>query len=307
MSSRSPNATPRPSAGSQWWTGWLWTAPWWLGFLLFLALPLGISLYVSFCDYTMLQPAVWVGGGNYAELARDGAFWNVMGNNLLFAALSIPLTTAAAIGLAVLLNQRVAGLAFFRAVVFLPTIVPLVAVGLIWMWLLNPDFGLLNRGLRLIGVDNPPVWLERPFWAVASLLLISVWSVGASVFIYLAGLQEIPESLYEAAALDGASPARRFWHVTLPGLSPVILFNAIVAIIGAWQLFALPYVMWRTVPRPELGVYYYNMYLFDNAFRYLRMGYASAMAWIQFGIVVALTLLLFWGSRRLVHYRGGPS
>lgn len=285
--------------------GWLWTAPWWLGFLFFLAVPLGTSLYISFCDYTMLQPAVWVGGQNYTELMQDRMFWGVIRNNVLFAVVSIPLMTAAAIGLAVLLNQNVRGLTFFRAVVFLPTIVPLVAVGLIWMWLLNPDFGLMNRGLRLVGIDDPPIWLERPGSAVASLLLISIWSVGASVFIYLAGLQEIPASLYEAAALDGANPLRRFWHVTLPGLSPVILFNIVIAIIGAWQLFALPYVMWRTVPRPELGVYYYNMYLFDNAFRYLRMGYASAMAWIQFAIVVGLTVMLFWGSRRLVHYRGG--
>jgi multiple sugar transport system permease protein len=286
------------------WSGWLWTAPWWLGFLFFLVTPMATSLYISFCDYSLLQPAVWVGGENYAELAADPVFWKAIRSNLLFAALSIPLTTAVAIGLAILLNQPVRGQAFFRAVVFLPTIVPLVAVGLIWMWLLNPDFGLLNQLLRSIGIAEPPIWLERPASALAALLMISVWGVGATVFIYLAGLQEIPQALYEAAALDGASAIARFRHVTLPGLGPVILFNVVLGIINAWQLFALPYVMWRTAPRPELGVYYYNLYLFDNAFRYLRMGYASAMAWIQLGIVLLLTAIVFWVSRRSVHYRG---
>jgi multiple sugar transport system permease protein len=172
------------------------------------------------------------------------------------------------------------------------------------MWLLNPECGLVNNTLRAVGVTDPPLWLESPQWAMVSLVIVSLWFVGSPVVIYLAGLQEIPESLYEAAWLDGASRLRQFWHVTLPGLSPVILFNVIVGIINAWQVFALPYLMWRTRPGPDRATYFYTMYLFDNAFSYLKMGYASAMAWVQLLIILALTALVFVASRRMVHYRG---
>lgn len=287
--------------------GLLWTAPWWLGFLFFLAIPMSISLYISFCDYPLLQPPVWTGGANYAALAGDPTFHKVVFNTLRFALISIPICTLAGIGLAVLLNQPVRGQAIFRACIFMPTIVPLVAVGVIWMWMLNPEFGLLNQPLRgplsLVG-QTPPKWLEAPGPSVAALVLISVWLIGSPMVIYLAGLQEIPEELYEAARLDGANGPRRFWHVTLPGISPVILFNIITAIIGTWQIFALPYVIWRMREGPDRAVYFYTTYLYDNAFRYLKMGYASAMAWIQLLIILALTGLVFWVSRRRVHYRG---
>jgi len=171
------------------------------------------------------------------------------------------------------------------------------------MWILNPEFGLANSTLRMVGIDGP-MWLASPRWAMLSLVLVSVWMCGSPVVIYLAGLQDIPQSLYEVARLDGASAARRFWHVTLPGLSPVVLFNVIIAIIVAWQVFALPYVMWRGSPGPDHSVYFYTTYLFDNAFHYLKMGYASAMAWIQLLIILALTSVVFLVSRRTVHYRG---
>jgi multiple sugar transport system permease protein len=284
-------------------SGLLWTAPWWLGFLLFLAVPMGVSLYISFCDYPLLQPPVFIGAANYRALAFDPDFHKVVGNTLLYAALAVPAGTVVAILLAVLLNQNVRGQALFRACIFLPTIVPLVAVGVVWMWMLNPEFGLVNTGLGIVDLEGPE-WLNQPHWAMASLVLISLWLVGSPVVIYLAGLQDIPGELYEAAKLDGASQVRRFWHVTLPGLSPVILFNVIIAIITALQIFALPYVMWRTQKGPEGATYFYIMYLFDNAFRYLKMGYASAMAWIQLLIILALTGVVFLVSRRAVHYRG---
>lgn len=284
--------------------GLLWTAPWWLGFLALLALPMGFSLYISLCDYPLLQPPVFVGPDNYAGLMRDATFWLVVRNTFAFAALSVPAMTVLAILLAVLLNQPARGQGFFRACIFLPTIVPLVAAGVVWMWLLNPEHGLVNDALRTIGIAHPPVWLESPQWALLALVLVSLWFVGSPMVIYLAGLQDIPTELYEAASLDGASPVRRFWHVTLPGLSPQILFNTVVGIITALQVFALPYVMWRTRPGPDRASYFYTMYLYDNAFRYLKMGYASAMAWIQLLLILALTGLVFWGSRRLVHYRG---
>lgn len=285
--------------------GLLWTAPWWLGFLFFLALPMAFSLYISFCEYPMLQPPVWIGGANYRNLTVDPVFHKTIVNTVIYAALIIPLGTIVAIALALLLNQRVRGQGFFRAAVFLPTVVPLVAAGVVWMWLLNPELGLINNTLRALGIDNPPLWLDSPQWAMAALVLVSLWFIGTPVVIYLAGLQEIPEELYEASTLDGASLLRRFWHITLPSLSPVILFNIITAIIAAWQVFALPYLMWRTRPGPDRATYFYTMYLFDNAFSYLKLGYASAMAWVQLLIILALTGLVFYISRRSVHYRGG--
>jgi multiple sugar transport system permease protein len=283
--------------------GLLWTSPWWLGFLFFLALPMGVSLYISFCDYPLLQPPVFVGADNYRELMADPVFHKVVANTLVYAGLAIPATTVLAVLLAVLLNQRVRGQAVFRTCVFVPTIVPLVAAAVVWMWMLNPEFGLVNHALRSLGLEGP-MWMESPRWAMISLVLVTLWFVGSPMVIYLAGLQEIPESLYEAARLDGASRLRQFWHVTLPGLSPVILFNVIIATIVAWQVFALPYVMWRTRPGPDRTTYFYTMYLFDNAFRYLKMGYASAMAWIQLLIILVLTGLVFLVSRRAVYYRG---
>jgi multiple sugar transport system permease protein len=285
-------------------SGLLWTAPWWLGFLLFLALPMGLSLYISFCDYPLLQPPVYVGGANYAALAHDPVFGKVLVNTLIYAGWAIPLGTVVAVLLAVLLNQKVRGQALFRTCVFVPTVVPIVAAGVVWMWMLNPEFGLINQAPRAVGLPIPN-WLGSAHGAMAALVLASLWFVGSPVVIYLAGLQEIPEELYEAATLDGASAGRRFWHVTLPGLSPVILFNVILGIIATWQIFALPYVIWRGQPGPDRGAYFYTMYLFDNAFRFLKMGYASAMAWVQLLIILALTGLVFLVSRRAVHYRGG--
>jgi multiple sugar transport system permease protein len=281
----------------------LWTSPWWLGFLLFLAGPMVLSLYISFCDYPLLQPPVFVGPANYAELAVDPVYHKVLVNTLIYAALAIPAGTVLAVLLAVLLNQNVRGQALFRTCIFVPTVVPLVAVAVVWMWMLNPEFGLVNAGLRTLGLEGP-AWLESPHWAMLSLVLVSLWLVGSPVVIYLAGLQDIPETLYEAAELDGASRLGQLRHVTLPGLSPVILFNVIIAIIVTWQIFALPYVMWRTRPGPDRATYFYTMYLYDNAFRYLKMGYASAMAWIQLLIILALTALVFLVSRRTVYYRG---
>lgn len=283
--------------------GLTWTAPWWLGFVLLLAVPMGFSLYISFCDYTLLQPPLYTGGANYAALMHDGLFWKVVANTLVFALLAVPLSTILAIGLAVLLNQPVRGQAFFRAAVFVPTVVPLVVSGLVWMWMLNPSAGLVNALLGVLRIPGPP-WLDSPHWAIASLVLISLWLVGSQMVIYLASLQDIPEELYEAGRIDGANGLRRFWHITLPGISPVILFNVVIGVINALQVFALPFVMWRGERGPQDATYFYTSYVYDNAFRFLKMGYASAMAWIQLAIILALTGLIFWLGRKTVHYRG---
>lgn len=286
-----------------WIRGLIWTAPWWLGFLFFLAFPMGLSFYISLCDYPLLQPPVYVGADNYLGMLHDPIFHKVLANTLVYAALAIPLGTVLAVLLATLLNQPVRGQAVFRTCIFIPTIVPIVATAVVWLWMLNPQFGLINQGLGAIGIDGP-TWLASPNWAMTSLVLVSLWAVGSPVVIYLAGLQDIPSSLYEAARLDGAGTLGQFRHVTLPGLGPVILFNVVMGIIATWQVFALPYVMMKGSPGPDRSTYFYTMYLFDNAFRFLKMGYASAMAWVQFLIILALTGLVFLLSRRAVHYRG---
>lgn len=283
-------------------TGLLWTAPWWLGFVLLLAVPMGWSLYISFCDYSLLQPPVFTGTKNYETLARDATFHTVIGNTALYSLLSVPLGAIVAVLLAVLLNRKVRGQALYRACIFLPTVVPLTAAAVVWMWMLNPAAGIANAPWRALAAP-PPNWFNDPSAAMAALVIVSLWFVGSPTVIYLAGLQDIPEELYEAARLDGASAPRRFWHVTLPGLGPIVLFNVIVAVLTAWQIFALPFILWRGQRGPQEGTYFYTMYLFDNAFRYLKMGYASAMAWVQLVIILGMTGLIFAMSRRIVHYR----
>ncbi len=265
---------------------------------------MGWSLYISFCDYPMLQPPVWIGFENYERMFREPAFYTVLRNTMLYAAIAIPAGTVTAVGLAVLLNQKVRGQAIFRTCIFLPTVVPLVATAVVWYMMLNPEIGLVNRSLRSVGIAGP-LWWDRACWTMAALVLVSVWSIGSAVVIYLAGLQEIPQSLYEAAWIDGASRWRQFLHVTLPGLSPVILFNVIIGIIGTWQIFALPYVILRMGTGPDQIAYFYTTYLFESAFRDLKMGYASALAWVQLLIILVLTGLVFWVGKKRVYYRGG--
>jgi len=287
--------------------GFAWISPWIVGFLAFLALPIGMSLYYSFTDYSLLEKPLWVGLENFKALVNDPVFWIVMKNTVIYAAISIPLGTALAIFIAVLLHQPVRGTSFFRAAIFVPTLVPMVASAMVWMWLLNGELGLINQTLRpILGVVglSPPNWLSEKLFAMPALIFMSLWSVGQSVMIYLAALKDVPPSLYEAADLDGVGPMGRFFTVTLPMISPVVLFNVIIATIGSWQVFAIPYVM--TKGDPDRATLFYSMYLYDNAFVFgPKMGYASALAWVQFLIILALTGVMFIASRKLVHYRTG--
>jgi multiple sugar transport system permease protein len=201
-----------------------------------------------------------------------------------------------------LLNNKVRGVTIYRTIVFLPSLVPAVASAMLWLWLFNAKLGLINTALRGIGIANPPGWLTDADWAMSALVLMSFWGVGNTVVIYLAGLQDVPRELYEAADIDGASPLRKTWHVTLPSISPVIFFNLIMGLIGTLQVFATPFIL--TQGGPARATYFYTMYLYDNAFKYLNMGYASAMAWVQLLLVLALTALAAWSSKRWVHYQG---
>ncbi len=282
--------------------GLAFLSPWMIGFAAFTAIPIGLSAYFSLCNYPLLQPPVFVGAQNYTDLVHDGVFWQSLWNTLYYALLALPLGMAIAIGAALLLNSKIRGLSIYRTLIFLPSLTPAVAGAMIWLWLFNSKLGLINLVLQKLGVAHPPGWLVSPRWAMPSLALMSFWGIGNTVVIYLAGLQDVPRELYEAAEIDGAGGLDRIWHVTLPCISPVIFFNLVMAVIGVVQNFTAPYIM--TGGGPARATYFYTMYLYDNAFRYLRMGYASAMAWVQFLLVLALTGLAFWSARHWVHYQG---
>jgi multiple sugar transport system permease protein len=299
--------------------GLAFLSPWLIGFLVFLLIPVGLSFYYSFCDYSLLQSPAYVGLANYRQLGMDPVFGQSLRNTLIYAAFALPGGLLVSLGLALLLNQKIPGQSVYRTIIFLPSLVPTVASAMLWLWLFNTKLGLINallstvpftlltRGLNsllsvlhLPPVQTPIGWLTDTAWVLPALALMSLWGVGHTVVIYLAGLQDVPRDLYESAELDGASAWQRLQSVTLPMLSPVIFFNLIMAIIGTFQVFSIPYIM--TGGGPARASYFFTMYLYDNAFTYLKMGYASAMAWIQLLIILALTGIAFWSSKRWVHY-----
>jgi len=279
----------------------LWFAsPWIFGFVVFLLYPLLASLYYSFCDYSVLKNPVWVGFENYTELFHDDVFWTTIKNTAIFTAISLPLGLILALALAMLLNVKVKGLAIYRTIFYLPSLIPLVGTAVLWMWVFNGKNGIVNNLLSMVHVHGPD-WLNDPLWSKPSIILLSLWGAGNTMVIYLAGLQDVPQSLYEAAELDGAKGMAKTWHVTLPMISPVILFNLIMGIIGSLQIFAVPYVI-SSEGAPARSIYFYTMYLYDNAFRYHKMGYACAMGWIMFIVIFLMTLLSWRLSERHVHY-----
>ncbi len=280
--------------------GILFAMPWILGFLIFLAYPLIASLLYSFTNFSILRPPKFIGVQNFNELFHDQVFYTTLKNTLLYVAGAVPLSTVVAIGLAMLLNTKVKGMAVYRTLFFLPTLVPMVALGTLFLWVFNGDYGLLNEAFHKVHV-SPPNWLGDPTWAKWTLILISIWGCGQAMVIYLAGLQDVPVSLYEAAELDGAKAWAKTKHVTLPMISPVIVFNVVMGIIGSLQVFAVPYVMFPG-GAPARSTYFYTSYLYDNAFQYQRMGYASAMGWVLFLITLALTMVALKLTDKHVHY-----
>jgi multiple sugar transport system permease protein len=274
-----------------------------VGLALFRAYPLLASFYYSLTEYSVLRPPRWVGLANYTYLlSEDEYFWRFAVSNTLFMFLELPLAILLGVGMAMLLNRRMRGIGLFRAVFYLPSLVPTVAVALLWLWLLNPQYGLANAALEGLGLPGLG-WLAEPRWSKPSFILMDLWGVGGGMVIYLAALQGVPEHLYEAALLDGASPWARFRHVTLPMISPVIFFNVIVGVIGTFQYFTQTFVLTRG--GPELSTLFYALYLFQNAFEFFRMGTACAMAWLLFGVSLVATLILFRSSARWVYYEEG--
>jgi multiple sugar transport system permease protein len=277
-------------------------SPWLMGFVLFTLIPIIMSLYYSFCDYSLLQTPLFKGLQNYRLLLHDPVFWQVLKNTAIYSTVALPVGLILALGAAMLLNLKIGGQSFYRTIIFIPSLVPAAASAMLWLWLFNAKLGLINLGLHHLGISNPPNWLVDARWTMTALILMSFWGIGNTVIIYLAGLQDVPRELYEAANIDGATAMEKVWHVTIPSISPVIFFNLIMGIIGSLQIFAVPFIM--TKGGPARSTYFYTMYLYDNGFMYLKMGYASAMAWIQLLLVLALTGLAVLSSRKWVHYQG---
>ncbi len=283
--------------------GILFASPWLIGFLVFTAYPIAASLFYSFCSYDAIRPPHWVGIQNYQRLfAEDDLFWKSLWNTIYMVIFGLPAGLAAALGIALLLNQKLKGMAFYRTLYFLPSITPVVATSILWLWLLNPEMGLVNNALRAVGFHHPPAWTTDPAWAKPALILMGLWGAGGGMVIYLAGLQDVPEALYEAASLDGANKLQQFVNVTLPMLSPVILFNLIMGLIGMFQYFTQAYVMFNGGPQDSTT--FYALHHFNRAFMDFKMGYASAMAWILFLVALLCTVVVFRTSARWVYYAG---
>jgi len=299
-------------AGTDLRNGLLFAAPWIIGFLCLTVYPIGASIYYSLCNYDAISPPRWIGALNYRILlAEDTLFWRSLWNTAYMIIFGLPLGLLASLVLAFLLNLKLRGMAFYRTLYYLPSITPIVAASALWLWLLNPEIGLVNELIRNLGLilqrlgipaPSGPGWLIDPQWAKPALILMGLWGAGGGMLIYLAGLQDVPEQLYEAADLDGATSWKKLRHITLPMLSPVIFFNVIMGLIGSFQYFTQVYVM--TGGGPQDATLFYALYLFNNAFLNFKMGYASAMAWILFLITLACTLVVFKTSARWVYYPG---
>ena len=285
--------------------GLLFVLPWLLGLLIFTAYPVLATVFLAFTDYSVLEAPRWVGLQNFQTMfGSDPSFGVSVYNSTYYALISVPLGLAVALGLALVLNQRARGIGVYRTLFYLPSLVPPVAATLVFLVMFEPKGGVINTLLRSIGLPAP-AWFYDPAWSKPGLILISLWAVGAATLIFLAGLQDIPQSLLDAAAIDGASPLQRFRHVTLPLLTPVILFNLVMGIIYSFQVFVQAIVIGGATGRPLESTLMFMVLIYRSAFRYFQMGYASALSLVLFIVVFGLTVLIFRTSRRWVFYSGG--
>jgi multiple sugar transport system permease protein len=274
-------------------------SPWLFGFLAFTAGPILASFFFSLTQYDVVRPPVFRGLENYARMLGDPLIAKSLENTVYYAAISIPLSIVFSLLLAVLLNQKAWGNAAYRTAFYLPSIVPVVANAVLWIWLLQPQWGLVNYLLGLVGIKGP-AWLASITWAKPALIMMAVWSSGTAMVIFLAGLQGIPEPFYEAASIDGANSVQKFFRITIPLLTPTIFFQIVMGIIGSFQVFTTAYIM--TNGGPVNATLFFVLYLYRQAFVHLNMGYAAAMAWLLFLIVLALTIVQLRLAPRWVHY-----
>lgn len=285
--------------------GYLFLTPWLLGFFGLFIGPGLVSLYLSLTKYDVLAPPQFIGAANYVKMFTDDElFWPSLWRTFYFAGLSVPLGIFGSMFLAILLNMKLKGVSFYRTLFFMPSLVPLVASVVLWKWLLNTDFGIVNQFLGDMGVENPPGWFSDRRWAIPSLISLRLWAGigGTQMIIFLAGLQGIPDSLYDAAAIDGANAWQRVRHVTIPLLTPTIFFNTVLGIIGALQTFAAAFV--ATEGGPGFATWFFSLHIWKHAFDYWNMGYASALAWFFAIIVIVLTIVQMQLSKRWVFYYG---
>jgi multiple sugar transport system permease protein len=284
--------------------GYIYISPFLLGFLIFSAYPMIASLFFSLTTYNIITAPRWIGLDNYHEaFYTDRLFWSSIERTLRFTVMSVVIGVLGSLGIAMLLNQRFRGTTIFRTFFFLPSITPVIAAALLWAWIFQPTIGLLNYLLSLVGIYGPG-WLQSTTWAIPSLVTVALWgSIGGSrMIVFLAGLQGVPQEMYEAAEIDGASSWRKFLHITLPLISPTMFFNTVLAVIAALSVFSLAYI--ATGGGPSYASYFYVYHLFNNAFQFSRMGYASAMAWIFLVIVLLVTYIQFRFASRWVYYAG---
>jgi multiple sugar transport system permease protein len=286
---------------------YLFLSPWLIGLLAFWLIPIGATLFLSFSEWRIITPLEWVGLDNYREMVDDRNFWLSIRVTLKFVLLSVPLYLVCGLLLSLLLNLKIRGINVFRTILFLPSVLSGVAVAVLWVALLNPDVGAVNEILRALGIDDPPRWLTSPTWAVPSVVLIGLWGIGGGAIIYLAGLQNIAAQLYEAALLDGAGPWQRFRYVTLPMLTPTLLFVLLTGLIDAFQVFDLAFVLSEG---GQLGggdaLRFYLLNLWNEAFVFRQYGYASALAWVMVLVAAAVILTIFRTSGRWVYYEYDP-
>lgn len=282
-------------------TAWLFLLPSLILFLTFTGIPVIAALGISFTQWDLFNPARFVGVGNYAKLLGDPIFAKVMGNTAYFVLLSVPVQMLIGLGCALALNRGIRGQTFFRVAYFLPVVTSTIAAALVWAWLFNSNFGLINALLTLVGISNPPRWLASSQWAMPAVIIVSIWqNVGYAMVLFLAGLQNIRADLYDAAAMDGAKGMRRLWFITLPLLSPTTFFVLIISIIGSFQIFELVFVMTNAGPANATNTLVF--YIYQNGFQFYQMGYASAAAMVLFVIVLIMTLAQYALQNRWVHY-----
>ena len=281
--------------------GWLMALPFVLGIILWTLGPMAYSAYLSFTDWDLFNPAKWIGLDNYREMFAAEETWIALRVTTVYAVTSIPLRIALGLVVALLLNTKIRALSVWRAIYYLPAVLSGVAVSLLWQFIFSTDFGVLNYLLSLVGIKGPS-WLHSQTWALPALVIVSLWGVGGDMVIYLAALQGVPTELYEAAEVDGAGTLRRFRSITLPMISPAIFFQLVTGMIAALQVFTDAYVM--TAGGPNNATLFYVLHLYRQSFRYLRMGFASALAWLLFAYILALTLLIVRSSAAWVYYAG---
>lgn len=281
---------------------YLYLSPWLIGLLVFTIGPIVASIFISLTDWNLMNPPRWVGTANYAKMLEDRDFYNSMRVTLKYVALSVPLYLVLSLALALLLNQRLKGMFIFRSLLFMPSVIAGTAVAVLWSILLNPDAGIVNQMLRAIGISDPPRWLASTDWAVPAVVLMGVWGIGGGVIIYMAGLQNIPAHLYEAASIDGANALQKFRHITLPMLTPTLFFQIITGLVGAFQVFDAAYVLSGRQGSRANALLFYLLNVYNEGFRSARFGYASALAWVLVVVAAIAITILFRTSERWVFY-----